>query len=136
MNFLASLGEVLAAVDQYLILHAQNLPEATQQAVVSAAAKVSPVDKLCDVGEALYAARDGLSDEALVLVGQVVEFCTRNGWHGLSVDARGQRMVDAIRRQRGEPHPTGGSWPDPSTDPEAAGMAVQGTPLQPMVTEP
>lgn len=133
MNFLPTLGEVLAAVDQYLILHAQNLPQTAQDGIVAAAAKVSPVDKIVDVAETLYAARAELDDEALILAGQVAEFATRNGWHGLQNEARGQRMVEAIRRQRGEEHPTGGQWPDPATDPAPAGAAAQGTPFQPMV---
>lgn len=133
MDFLPTLGDALAAVDRFLIEHAATAPESAKDAILAAGAKVSPVDKLVDIAEALYAARADFDADALTIAGQVIEFCTRNGWHGLQNEARGQRMVEAIRRQRGEEHPTGGQWPDPATDPAPAGAAAQGTPFQPMV---
>lgn len=125
MDFLPTFGEALAAADRLLIMHSADLSQSTKDALISAATKVSPVDKLVEVGEVLYAARADLSDDSLVIAGQVIEFCTRNGWHGLTNDARGERMVAAIRRQLGEPHPTGGEWPDPETDPAPKGARAQ-----------
>lgn len=133
MDFLPTLGDALSAVDQFLILHASELPEASKTALLAAGTKVSPVDKLVEVGEVLYGARKDLNDDSLIIAGQVIEFCTRNGWHGLTNDARGERMVAAIRRQLGEPHPTGGEWPAPETDPAPLGGNPQpATPFYPM----
>ncbi|WP_298195530.1 hypothetical protein [Novosphingobium sp.] len=125
MNFLSTLSDALEASSSL----PAELPEAVQAALLDASAKVSPVDKLVEIAEVLYAARAELDEDALVIAGQVIEFCTRNGWHGLTNDDRGDRMVAAIRRQLGEPHPTGGEWPDPETDP-----AVKGAPVEQPVT--
>lgn len=125
MDFLPTLGDALGACDRLLMLFSAELPQVTNDALLDAGTKVSPVDKLVDVGEVLYAARADLDTDALTIAGQVIEFCTRNGWHGLTNDARGERMVAAIRRQLGEPHPTGGEWPDPETDPAPKGAQAQ-----------
>lgn len=127
MNFLPSLGEVLVAIDQFLIEHARELEAAAKTALLDAAGKVSPVDKIVGVGEVLYAVRADLTAEGLTLGGQAIEFATRNAWHGLANDSRGSRMVDAMRRQLGEEHPTSGEWPAPETDPEAMVLGNQPT---------
>lgn len=133
MDFLPTLGDALAAVDRFLIEHAATAPESAKDAILAAGAKVSPVDKLVDIAEALYAARADFDADALTIAGQVIEFCTRNGWHGLANEARGERMVAAIRRDLGEPHPSGGEWPAASSDPEARAAAAGGTPFVPMI---
>lgn len=125
MTPLSSLGEVLAAIDKFLILHARDLDQQSVDTLLEATAKVSPVEKIVDTGELLYAIRDTLDEDGLTLAGQAIEFATRNGWHGLGTDNRGQRMVDALRRQLGEPHPTGGEWPAKDTDPAQRMYGVQ-----------
>lgn len=132
MNFLSSLGEALTAIDHFLVEQARELDQPTKAALIEAAGRVSPVDKTVGFAEALYGVRADLSDDGLVLAGQVIEFATRYAWHGLTQDARGERMVAAIRRQLGEEHPTGGEWPAPETDPTPVGAAVPATPFQPM----
>lgn len=133
MDLLPTLGDALAAVDRFLMLHAATAPAAARDAILAASTKVSPVDKLVGIAEALYAARADLDAGALTIAGQVIEFCTRNGWHGLANDARGERMVAAIRRDLGEPHPSGGEWPAAGSDPEPHGTAAGGTPFIPMM---
>ncbi|MBC2668761.1 hypothetical protein ACFOON_15160 [Novosphingobium piscinae] len=133
MNFLPTISEALTTVDQFLILHAAALPQGPKDALLASGSKVSPVDKLVEVAEVLYAARGDLDEDGLTIAGQIAEFCTRNGWHGLADDARGERMVAAIRRDLGEPHPSGGQWPAPETDPlpKGASTAAQVPPYLP-----
>lgn len=119
MDFIPTAYEVIAAIDRYMMLHGQDLDAKVQGALLEVSAKVSPVDKIVATGEVLYAVRADLDAEALTIAGQAIDFATRNGWHGLDIDARGFRMVNALRRQLGEPHPTEGEWPDPATDPAA-----------------
>lgn len=133
MDFLPTLGDALAAADRFLIEHAATAPAAAKDAIIAAGAKVSPIDKLVDIAEALYAARAALDADALAIAGQVIEFCTRMGWHGLANEARGARMVAAIRRDLGEAHPSGGEWPAAATDPEPRGAVGGGTPIAPAV---
>ena len=124
MIFLATIAEALAAIDRFLILHAALLPDEHKTALLNAGAKVSAIDKMVEVAEILYAARSELEGEALAIAAQVAEFCARYGWHGLADEGRGAGMVDAFRRQLGEPHPTGGEWPDPASDPAPRGSAT------------
>lgn len=131
MDFLPTLSDALAAVDRFIIEHAATAPAPAKDAILAAGTKVSPIDKLVDIGEALYAARVEIDADALTIAGQVIEFCTRNGWHGLPNEARGARMVAAIRRDLGEAHPSGGEWPAAETDPEPRSAAGGATPFGP-----
>lgn len=136
MNLLQSMGEALPAIDRFLVLHARELDEASLAAMLEASAKVSPVDKIVGVAELLYSIRAELHPDGLTLAGQLIEFAARNGWHGLQVDARGSRMVDAIRRELGEDHPTGGEWPAPDTDPAPALAGAIPAPAVPLGSAP
>lgn len=83
-------------------------------------ASPSPVDQIVRVGEYLYAKRDEIADAGKGVAGGLIAFATVNGWHGLLADNRGNRIVQALRRDLGEEPPAGIEWPDPVDDPAAA----------------
>ena len=76
---------------------------------------MSPVVAICGVGEALYANRAELNDDAKELCAGLIAFAASFGWHGLG-GTRGLGIVQAMRRDAGETSPTG-KWPDAENDP-------------------
>ena len=77
----------------------------------------SPVDQIVQLGEYLYAHREDVADEGKDLGGALIAFATINGWHGLLEADRGNRIVQAMRRDLGETPPAGLDWPEPEDDP-------------------
>ena len=95
----------------------QALDAGLQAALAAPAAEVSIVDAVCRSGEFIYARRADLPADVLALGAGLIAFATTWSWHGLTLDGRGLGLMSALRRDAGEPHPTGGAWPDPSEDP-------------------
>jgi hypothetical protein len=87
-------------------------------------ASPSPVDQIVRIGEYLYARRADIADEGKALLGGLIGFATIYGWHGLLTDDRGDRIVQAMRRDLGETPPEGEEWPLPASDPPA--LAIYG----------
>lgn len=92
-------------------------PEAVVTKVRDLSASPSPVDQIVRTGEYLYAKRAEISADGQSLAGGLVAFATVNGWFGLLENERGNKIVQAIRRDLGETPPTGVEWPDPADDP-------------------
>jgi hypothetical protein len=78
---------------------------------------VSPVDKIVNFSETIYALGEKASAEAKTAAAATVEFATRFAWHGLGTEGRGVGILSALQRDLGEPAPAAG-WPDPTSDPE------------------
>jgi hypothetical protein len=118
MNFPDDIQTLGAAVQSYLMKNGSGLSKKLGADLIAALGAPSPVDRIVQAGECLYAARDELSGEGKELCAQLISFATMNGWHGLSEENRGGRIVMAMRRDLGEKAPSG-SWPKGDTDPEA-----------------
>lgn len=86
-------------------------------AVQELSASASPVDQVVRLGEFLYARRATIADSGKDLAGGLIAFATINGWHNLLADDRGNRIVQALRRDLGETPPVGLEWPDEADDP-------------------
>lgn len=117
MDFPDNMPAIGMALQSFLALHAAELPEDTRTLLMEAAGQPSPVVTMVTVGEILYARRDEMPKEGKELAAQIISFATMNGWHGLTNDSRGSKMVAAIRRELKHKHPTG-SWPAKEDDPE------------------
>jgi hypothetical protein len=114
---------ITAARDFIMDYRASKLldePEAVIAKVRTLSASPSPVDQIVRIGEYLYAHRSEVADPSKDIAGGLIAFATINGWHGLLADDRGNRIVQALRRDLGETPPPGLDWPDPETDPPAA----------------
>lgn len=85
--------------------------------VQALSASPSPVDQIVRTGEYLYSQRALVADDSLDIAGGLIAFATINGWHNLLADNRGNRIVQALRRDLGEDPPAGMDWPAPETDP-------------------
>jgi hypothetical protein len=62
----------------------------------------SPVDRMVNVCEALYANRATTSMAGKELCAQLAGFCTANGFHVLGSTSRGAEIVQATRRDLGQ----------------------------------
>lgn len=82
----------------------------------------SPVDAIVRVAEYLYAQRATIAAAGVDLCGGLIAFATLNGWYGLLDGDRGNRIVQAIRRDLGETPPAGLAWPEPASDPPASSL--------------
>lgn len=89
----------------------------TRAALIEAASAVSVVDAVCRSVELMFARRGELDGFLLQAAAGLAAFATAHAWHGLGEGGRGAGIMAALRRAAGEPHPTGGSWPDESQDP-------------------
>lgn len=87
--------------------------------VQALSASPSPVDQIVRTGEYLYSQRALIADDSLDIAGGLIAFATMNGWHNLLADNRGNRIVQALRRDLGEDPPIGMEWPEPASDPPA-----------------
>lgn len=82
----------------------------------------SPMQQIAQLGEFIYANRAAIDDEGRALGCGLIAHANLNGWNPqyLGTDNRGDRIVQALRRDLGEQNPVdGASWPEPSTDPLA-----------------
>jgi hypothetical protein len=80
----------------------------------------SPVDQIVSIAEYLYAKRAEISIEGKSLAAGLAAFATTNGWHNLLADNRGNKIVQALRRDLGETAPAGVQWPNSVDDPAAS----------------
>lgn len=135
MNFLSDIPAALAAIDAFLVQHARELDAKVVAALLQASSQPSPVDKIVNFGETLYALGADASAEAKTAAAQVVEFASRFSWHGLGNDGRGAGIVAALQRDLGEPAPAGG-WPDAKNDPAPRSDILSALGLTPEVTAP
>lgn len=111
-----SFTEVLTNLQRFMMLHAAALPAHTVDHLLASANHPSPVDRLVNSVEALYAAKGDLNKEGRDITGQMAQFVALNGFHGMQ--ERGQRINQAMNRMGGYTAPAGTSWPDAADDPE------------------
>lgn len=125
MQTFETIGDAKLAIMDFAAFHQNELPEDVRQdfrALVSA----SPVDQIVKTGELLYARHNDCCPEASELAAGLIALATAHEWHGLAEDARGSKIVQALRRDlmlswplwilKQEPVP-GFSWPEPESDP-------------------
>lgn len=119
MNSLDSLLAAKAAIADYAMMAAGTLPETTRGQLRDILSRfASPVTlTIMDTLEALYAAKSDLDDAGRTLVAQLATFAVGMGWNGINDDARGERIVAAMRRDLGEKAPSKAGWPAPDADP-------------------
>jgi len=123
MQYLSDIPAALSAINTYLIASAAALPAPARAAIARSAGQASPVDTIVQTGELLYGLGDGGTAETRALAARLIEFATRYGWHELSADSRGARIMAALLRDLGEDAPIGG-WPDPARDPAPREFSV------------
>ena len=94
----------------------------------------SPVDQIVSIAEYLYAKRAEISNEGKNLAAGLAAFATTNGWHNLLADDRGNKIVQALRRDLGETPPAGVEWPSSVNDPTPSAIFAE-APVLPAATE-
>lgn len=100
----------------FLVDHAASLPEHTRNAVLANANHPSPVDRIVNTAEALYAAKGDLTKEGRVITAQLAQFAAINGFHNMG--ERGQKIFLAMNRMGNFAAPVGVQWPAADQDPE------------------
>jgi len=124
-----NLNDMASAVQAFSTNFASKLPTVAQTAFANAASAISPIIKVCDVAEVLYAYQSQITDTptqiaAQTLCGQCAAFGAMNGLNGLGVNGRGSGIMQAMQRDLGETPPVGMSWPLVANDPAFDGRYV------------
>lgn len=117
LAFFSSLTDLTVALQRFTVLSGAALPEHTREQLIEFSGHPSPVDRVVNVAEALYAARDELTNEGRDMAAQLAQFAAVNGWHGMT--ERGAAMAAVLQRDAGHEPPPGMSWPDHADDPDA-----------------
>lgn len=132
MDISLSVPDLQSAIGVHYTARLDRLHPDTQGHLYRAFGYASPVQRIAEYGEALYAARDDLEAPDWILVAQAAHLC---GLRGFSLydyedgpEGRGGRMFQAARRELGEP----GADQDPELDPEPrADLAPDRPPEEP-----
>jgi hypothetical protein len=111
-----SFAQIFSNLQKFMMNHASALPQHTIDHLLESSNHPSPVDRLVNTTEALYAVKGELSNEGRDLLGQMAQFAAVNGFHGMQ--DRGQKINQAMNRMRGFSAPAGTSWPDAADDPK------------------
>lgn len=127
MEFATDLVDLTTKMQRFMMTKASELPEFTLEKVLEFSGHPSPVDRIVNTAEALYAVKGQLSAEGRVMTAQLAQFAAVNGWHGMS--ERGLQISRAMQRIGGYQAPEGTSWPDASEDPEP--LSTMLTPADP-----
>lgn len=115
-----------SAIDQEIVqkallyaINSKGFDEATKQQLINACMVGSPGDKVCNVGELLYAHYDKLDNEAKAIMANCFAYATRMGWTSFNKDNRCNIIVGMVLRDLGEqsflPLPEHGTEPEPIT---------------------
>lgn len=110
-----SFNAVLSNLQRFIMTKASTLPDETIEHLLESANHASPVDRLVNSLEALYAVKSELGKEGRDLCGQMAQFVAVNGFHGMQ--ERGQRINEAMNREGGYSAPAGMEWPAREDDP-------------------
>lgn len=111
----SSFPDLLSNLSRFLMENASSLPERTREQVVASIGHPSPVVRIVDTAEALYAAKTELTKEGRDIAAQLAQFAAVNGFHGMS--ERGQQIAQAMNRMGGYKAPAGVTWPAADQDP-------------------
>jgi hypothetical protein len=95
----------------------RDLPAHLQARFRALRSSPSPVDQISGLGEFIYANRKQMPDEFVEVGAALIAYANVNAWHELQQNQRGDRIVQALRRDSGEAPPAGMEWPDAETDP-------------------
>ena len=112
-----SFTDVLSNLQRFMMLNASSLPDPTIEHLLASANHPSPVDRIVNSVEALYAVKDDLDKAGRDITGQMAQFVALNGFHGMQ--ERGQQINQAMNRIGGYNAPLGSEWPE--ADPACAG---------------
>lgn len=115
LEFPNDLVALSKSLQRFMMTHAAALPEHAREALIEFAGYPSPVDRIVNSAEALYAVKADLDKEGRDLCAQLARFAAVNGWHGMG--QRGTAIADAMQRIGGYDAPPGTSWPPAEDDP-------------------
>lgn len=107
--------DALSGLQRFIMEHAAALPVGTREQLLEFANHPSPVERIVNTAEALYAIKPDLSKEGREITAQLAQFAAIHGFHGMG--ERGQQIAMAMNRIGGYAAPTGISWPEPEDDP-------------------
>ena len=116
LQFVTDLSALTAALQRYMMVSGASLPEHAREALIEFAGHPSPVDRIVNSAEALYAIKADLDSAGADLTAQLAQFAAVNGWHGMG--QRGMEISAAMQRINGYEPPAGTSWPAAAFDPE------------------
>lgn len=122
LQFATDLVDLSTKLQTFIMLHAASLPEFTRDKLLEAGLHPSPVDRVVNAAEALYAVKSDLSAEGRVMCAQLAQFAAVNGWHGMG--DRGLKIAQAMQRIGGYNAPAGAAWPKAEDDPEPVAQMV------------
>lgn len=134
IEFAPDLVTLHTNLQRYMMMGAAGLPEHTREALLEAAGHPSPVDRVVNSAEALYAVKGDLDADGRVMAAQLAQFAAMNGWHGMS--ERGLQIAQAMQRIGGYQAPAGTSWPAAEDDPEPVGRFLEAPPEEPAPPAP
>lgn len=113
MIYVSGIDDAQRLITTYMMTHAGALPVELRDLVIGTVSSPSPVDKICQTAELLWARRADVGAAGLELCGQLAQFGATWGWHSLG-GGRGDLIVGAVRRELEEE----GATQDPESDPE------------------
>lgn len=125
--------QLMTNLMRFVMSHGSDLPEHTREALVAASGHPSPVDRIVNSAEALFAAKAALGAEGREITAQLAQFAATNGWHGMA--ERGIAIAGAMNRIGGFKAPAGTSWPEAKDDPEPLARFLE-EPAEPEVPAP
>lgn len=122
---MTDLSQSLAEVNGYIVGFAVSatgagaLPDAIREKFIAQVpvTNVSPVTSYANIAELVFANKAALNADAKRLGAQCAYMGRMEGWAVLD-PTRALGIQQALQREVGDSAPLGGSWPDPSTDPE------------------
>lgn len=103
-----------------LISDGNALPDNIKTAVIEANKLHSPVEKVVEIGEALYSARDKLTNPLREVCAQCFDLMREHGWqHPQAGDDRERAgaVIRVMQRDAGETAPQGAAWPKAGAEP-------------------
>lgn len=116
LEFAPDLPSLSTELQRFMMLEAGDLPEHARERLLEFAGHPSPVDRVVNSAEAIYAVAGEVSNGARDMGARLAQFAAVNGWHGMG--ERGFAMAAALQRMAGHEPPAGTTWPEPETDPE------------------
>lgn len=107
--------DALTRLQRFILDHAAGLPEATREQLLQFANHPSPVYRIVNTAEALYAIKGELTAPGRAITAQLAQFAAIGGFFGMA--ERGQKIALAMNRIGGFAPPAGLQWPPAADDP-------------------
>lgn len=118
----------------FMMQHGGELPAHTRATLLEYGQHPSPVERIVNSAEALYAVKGELGKEGRDMGAKLAQFAAGFGWHGMS--ERGIAMSAALQRIGGYSPPPGTSWPDAESDPAPLERFLEKTEDEPAAPPP